>query len=93
MGILYRQHKIFIQHCYLHVPNHKFNHLLFKFNLNSLSKPRKKHEIFRNKPFRPLYDAVFIDPLAAFNAIPASDDCAGILGPRWGEIFDPVLTP
>jgi len=25
--------------------------------------------------------------------IPISDDFAGILGPRWGGIFDPVLTP
>jgi len=26
-------------------------------------------------------------------SIPVSDDCAGILGPRWGGIFDPVSTP
>jgi len=25
--------------------------------------------------------------------IPVPDDCAGILGPRWGGIFDPISTP
>jgi len=28
-----------------------------------------------------------------WTAIPISDDFAGILGPRWGGIFDPGLTP
>jgi len=31
--------------------------------------------------------------LKDFENIPVSDDFFGILGPRWGGIFDPVLTP
>jgi len=34
-----------------------------------------------------------VQDFAKWKTIPLSDDFAGILGPRWSEIFDPVLTP